>query len=485
MENSQLPSDKISELIKHIGQVLISINVNITSFTGDLSGQDVKLDRLRRLSLAYCNGINQQGVQNILSITGDDLIKLDLSGTSISDLELVNIGVKLDKLQILKLEDCWHLTDQGLSELLCITNGSLEHLHLFRTNITCEGLTRLNIKLMALQTLDLNNCRKLTDQGLHETVGLTSGNLNELNLSGTDITAEGLARLAIKLDCIKILKLDGCRELDNHSFLEILNISAKSLKVLDISRTNVTCEELSELDIKLKDLQKLNLDSCKSLTNQRIMEILHITGENLRELNLSRTNITGEELLDARMPKLEILKMDGCKNLTDEMLLKILNITGETLRDLDLSRTKITCEAFFHLNIGLKLEILRLDGCRNLKEDWLILTLKNAGENLVTLDLSRTLITGERFSGLKIQLVKLVSLNLSYCRSLTLQGLQGILDIAGHHLEEIILDGTQLSRSLILDWLKDHNPEFKDITEEEIERIRAIRRGNVTYSLQS
>ena len=90
----------------------------------------------------------------------------------------------------------------------------------------------------------------------------------------------------------------------------------------------------------------------------------------LQELNLSRTNITGEEFLDAGMSKLEILAMDGCRNLTDDLLVRILNITGGTLRGLDLARTNITGEAFCNLNVELKnLAGLRLDGCRNLKID--------------------------------------------------------------------------------------------------------------------
>ena len=197
----------------------------------------------------------------------------------------------------------------------------------------------------------------------------------------------------------------------------------------------------------------------------------------LQELNLSRTNITGEEFLDAGMSKLEILAMDGCRNLTDDLLVRILNITGGTLRGLDLARTNITGKAFCNLNVELKnLAGLRLDGCRNLKIDWIRLALETALESLETLDLSRTRIAGEGSKGLNMKLSKLVRLNLSYCRSLTLQGLQEILDVAGDHLEEIILDGTQLSRSLILNWLKDHNPEFNAITEEGNEWVTAIRR---------
>jgi len=459
MGNSRLSSNQLSQLIKHVDNVLLSLSLNKTSFTGiELSGENVKLERLQSLCLADCSSLTQQGIENMLSSMGDNLMGLDLSATGISDLELVNLGVRLDKLEVLDLSDCWDLTDQGLSELLCVTSGALEHLHLFRTNITCEGLTGLDSQLVSLQTLDLNECRILTDQGLNEIVSLTGGDLTELHLAGTDVTTEGLARQAVKLANIQVLKLDGCRQLDNHGFLELLNMTGKNLAVLDMSRTDITCEGLSELDIHLKNLKKLNMDSCKSLTNQRIMEILHTTDGNLKELNLSRTNITGEELLDARMPKLEILKMDGCRNLTDELLVRILNMTCETLRDLDLARTNITGEAFCNLNVKLKkLVRLRLDGCRNLKIDWIRVALENAGENLETLDLSRTLITGEGFNGLNIKLDKLVSLNLSYCRRLTLQGLKEILGIA-RHLKEIILDGTQLSRSLILDWLKDHNP---------------------------
>ena len=57
---------------------------------------------------------------------------------------------------------------------------------------------------MSLQTLDLNECRILTDQGLNEIVSLTGGDLTELHLAGTDVTTEGLARHAVKLANIQV-----------------------------------------------------------------------------------------------------------------------------------------------------------------------------------------------------------------------------------------------------------------------------------------
>ena len=81
---------------------------------------------------------------------------------------------------------------------------------------------------------------------------------------------------------LKVVKLDSCGQLDNPGFLELLNVTGKKLTVLDISRLNITWDGLAELDIHLNNLQRLNMDSCKSPTNQKIMEILHITGGNLQ-----------------------------------------------------------------------------------------------------------------------------------------------------------------------------------------------------------
>ena len=73
----------------------------------------MKLERLQSLCLADCSSLTQQGIENMLSSMGDNLMGLDLSATGISDLELVNLGVRLDKLEVLDLSDCWDLTDQA------------------------------------------------------------------------------------------------------------------------------------------------------------------------------------------------------------------------------------------------------------------------------------------------------------------------------------------------------------------------------------
>ena len=70
-------------------------------------------------------------------------------------------------------------------------------------------MTGLNILLNSLQTLDLNGCRKLRNQGLDEIISLTGGELIYLDLSRTDVTMEELARqAAVKLANIKVRVLD-------------------------------------------------------------------------------------------------------------------------------------------------------------------------------------------------------------------------------------------------------------------------------------
>ena len=107
-----------------------------------------------------------------------------------------------------------------------------------------------------------------------------------------------------------------------------LNWKTELLSKLDLSCTNITGEDLNSLDIDFPKLEKLNLSSCKKLTDKCLKSILSKC-HNLKELDLSRTNITGEDFdsLDIDFPKLEKLDLFSCKKLTDKGLNSILSIS--------------------------------------------------------------------------------------------------------------------------------------------------------------
>jgi len=64
---------------------------------------------------------------------------------------------------------------------------------------------------------------------------------------------------------------------------------------------------------------------CEQLTNKGLLQILQLCGITLRSLDLSRTDITGENLSEYKgtLPCLENLNMRDCEQLTNKGLLQI------------------------------------------------------------------------------------------------------------------------------------------------------------------
>ena len=71
-------------------------------------------------------------------------------------------------------------------------------------------------------------------------------------------------------------------------------------------------------------------------------EILIISGIKLRVLDVSCTNITGKGFKDGvSLPMLEELDLVVCDQLTDSSFLEILCISGNRLKTVDLSYSRI------------------------------------------------------------------------------------------------------------------------------------------------
>ena len=135
-----------------------------------------------------------------------------------------------------------------------------------------------------------------------------------------------------------------CEQLTNKGLLQILQLCGITLRSLDLSRTDITGENLSEYKGTLPCLENLDMGRCNQLTNKGLLQILQLCGSTLRSLVILGTNITGENLSEykATLPCLENLNMRYCGHLTNKGLLQILQLCGSTLRSLDISSTNIT-----------------------------------------------------------------------------------------------------------------------------------------------
>ena len=166
-----------------------------------------------------------------------------------------------------------------------------------------------------------------------------------LNIGFTNITGEYLSEYKGTLPCLENLNMYSCEQLTDRGLLQILQLCGSTLRSLDIAGSNITGENLSEYKGTLPCLENLKMRCCTHLTDKGLLQILQLCGSTLRSLDISDTNITGENLSEYKgtLPFLDNLNMYDCY-ITDKVLLQILQLCGSTLRYLNIFETLVTEE---------------------------------------------------------------------------------------------------------------------------------------------
>ena len=248
---------------------------------------------------------------------------------------------------------------------------------------------------------------------------LTAENIRIVELVNCRFTDTGLNSQANYSKHIQSLTLG---DLSDQGLIQILQICGNGLKTLGVPHSNITGEGFSALQ-DFNKLKTLSLKGCSNLTHQRIIEFLQICGFGLKTLDLSYTNVNGEGLsvLRGKLTNLETLDFSVCSRLTDQGLQNWLQICGSELKTLVLYGTSITGEGIAVLKGKLaNLETLDLSWCSSLTDQGLREWLQICGSGLKTLDLECTYVTGEGLSVLRG--TELKTLNLS-CTNATGKGL--------------------------------------------------------------
>ena len=157
---------------------------------------------------------------------------------------------------------------------------------------------RLPSTLPNLEKLVLTDWVSLWDKGLIEILN-RSENIRELDLSGSVITGVGVKEGVNSLPNLETLKLYLCRNLTDGGLKEILRLSGNKLRVLNASWTYITGQGFKE-GVSLPMLEKLYLDGCKQLTDSGLLEILSISGNRLKTVNVAYTRISSEVISTLR-----------------------------------------------------------------------------------------------------------------------------------------------------------------------------------------
>ncbi len=242
-------------------------------------------------------------------------LELNLGGSRISPAGIEQLK-EINHIEILNLELCEELTDDGLALLKTLTN--LKTLILAGTGVTDSGLVHLR-SLEMLAGLDLDFCEEVTDAGLVHLRALT--NLQWLSLKGTrfaprPITDSGLKHLR-ELTKLELLDLSGTRITDVG--LAQLNGMTR-LKVLNMGLTGLTDVGLAQLK-GLHDLERLDLTSTEGLGGPKVSDagVHHLTAlSNLRHLSLIGADVSDASLGQlVKLTRLRSLNLIGTQVTTE------------------------------------------------------------------------------------------------------------------------------------------------------------------------
>ena len=320
---------------------------------------------------------------------------LTLANTSISGEILIEFNETLPCLKSLNLSFC-KLSNMGLLKILQTCGSTLTSLNVSHTPITGENLADNMVTLPCLKSLNLSFC-KLSNMGLLKILQTCGSTLTSLNVTSTHITGENLADNMVTLPCLRFLSIRFCMELSDEGMLKILQICQSTLTSLEVSGTNITGENWANNEGTLPCLENLDLNYCRQLSNMGLLKILQICGSKLVSLALKGTNITGENLADnmVTLPCLRDLSLSCCEELSNMGLLKILQICESTLTFLNVTSTHITGENWADIVTLPCLDTLIIRGCKELSNEGMLKIFQICESTLKILDVTDTNITGE------------------------------------------------------------------------------------------
>ena len=198
--------------------------------------------------------IDQQGPIENTVICGIQQTSLDVTGSTVTGEGFHVLQDKFINMEKLSLAGCKHLTNHGLLGILKICGGKLQNLNISDTKITGQGLEEMQGKLAELKVLNLSWCPSLADQGLLKVLMMCGTKLQDLVISNTNITGQGLEELQGKFADLKTMSLQWCSSLTDQGFSKISNISGPLLKTVKVLGSSISNEAKTRIKLNRPNL---------------------------------------------------------------------------------------------------------------------------------------------------------------------------------------------------------------------------------------
>ncbi|MGD9108510.1 MAG: AAA family ATPase [Gammaproteobacteria bacterium] len=340
-----------------------------------------RLTHLKELSLIDAT-MSKANIETILKISPnlEDLNAIGSKKLLSVFRNLKNTQFQLKKLKILNLED------------VILDADDIENI--FRI---CPNLEELEFDVGDSDEDDNYGEKAKIFEYIAQETQLKLGKLKELDLREKKfIPLKSILKIFPNLN--KLI-LSDCKGIDNELkglLVENPHFLYKTLKTLDLGSTDVTANCLKIIAKICPNLEELILSSCQNITKafQNLLTDSQFTLKSLKNLNLSKTNITAKDLeaIFTICPNLEELYLLQCNNIAKAFanLLDKSQRPLTNIKTLKLSESVLTKEDFVAiLKLFPNLETLEISLPQDLEIDALNFAKDSKNLSLKKLSLSR------------------------------------------------------------------------------------------------
>jgi hypothetical protein len=411
------------------------------------------------------------------------LRSLAIASDLITNEQLNFIFSRLNRITTLELTSISDITSEGLAGAIGENLPEITELRFSSARaVDTSALELFASKCKKLETLVLEDCGELNDQGVAE-ISKMSQHLTSLSIVNSwDVSSSGFAHL-VSLKSLICLTVSEATKFDGEN-LQQLCTNLHLLQRLDLSNTGVSDASLKYLR-KLEFLESLILTET-SVSDLGLKDICHL--KMLKEIDLAKTSVTdtGVEKISGALSGLKKIVLWSCKALTSKSLEALAKL--EQLQELDLrgielplratfsflQATKTTMKRFlvsgksvlsYHLFVGNQSSRVLNWAMQSIQDDDVFfLLVERLGDNernqVQEINLSESQISERSISLIFEKMKNLRALKLSLCSNITFESLQ-LDNNAAKNLSELDLSMTEVDDAGVAKIVSAFGPSLK------------------------
>jgi F-box-like/Leucine Rich repeat len=205
-----------------------------------------KCAKLEKVSLWGIKGLNDAALSVFASI---HLRELEVTGAQLTNAACVALQDKCRNLEVLKITEAYSISSAGVSELFSVVK--LREIEIVSARgVDNNGIFRPSFSTN-IRRLRISNSPAFTDQHLLRVAEHCNQTLEELELSGTSVSNDGIKSIAMQCSVLRVLSLAYSIQLRDICLLDMLSLppSLPQLQRLNVGNCGfrfgeLMCQEL-------------------------------------------------------------------------------------------------------------------------------------------------------------------------------------------------------------------------------------------------